>query len=110
MRVHLIKKQVIEGFVERHAGSRKSFETWITVVRYADWESPADISKTFGSADILGNGTDRVVFNVGGNHFRIIAKYFFGQEKIHLYIKWIGTHSQYDELCRKREQYFIDLY
>ena len=76
----------------------------------ADWDNPKDIIATFNSADILGKGSDRVVFNIGGNKYRIICKYFFGEQKVHLFIKWIGTHADYTKLCKKGEQFLIDDY
>ena len=79
-------------------------------IEIVDWNVPADIMKTFSYADILGKGTNRVVFNVGGNTYRIICKYAFGQNMVHLFICWIGTHKEYDELCKRGEQYTISLY
>jgi mRNA interferase HigB len=110
MRVHLIKRQAIDQFVEQHASGRRSFEIWISTISYVDWITPSDIKKTFCSADLLGRGSDRVVFNIGGNNYRIISKYFFGENRVHLYIKWIGTHAEYNELCKKLDQYRIDQY
>jgi mRNA interferase HigB len=34
----------------------------------ADWNEPGDISETFRSADLLGNGSNRVVFDIAGNN------------------------------------------
>jgi len=79
-------------------------------VSRADWDNPKDIIATFNSADILGKGSDRVVFNIGGNKYRIICKYLFGEQKVHLFIKWIGTHADYTKLCKKGEQFLIDDY
>ena|SRR5271157_2436882 len=110
MRVHLIKKQTIQDFFDSHAAARRSFENWITTIKYSDWNTPEDIQQTFSTADLLGDGSDRVVFNIGGNNYRLIAKYFFGETNAHLFVKWIGTHAEYDELCNHREQYSIDVY
>lgn len=66
--------------------------------------------KTFGAADLLGNGSDRVVFNIAGNNYRMICKYHFGVSKVHLYVKWIGTHTEYTELCNDNDQYVISIY
>ena len=66
--------------------------------------------ETFGSADLLGNGSDRVVFDIAGNNYRMICKYHFGATKVHLYIKWIGTHSQYTQLCDNNKQYSVNSY
>ncbi|MFM7359336.1 MAG: type II toxin-antitoxin system HigB family toxin, partial [Sediminibacterium sp.] len=58
-------------------------------------ESTADIQQTFASADLLRRGSNRVVFYIGGNHFRVIGKHQFGWSNVHLFIKWIGTHKEY---------------
>lgn len=108
MRVHLIKKQTIEDFVERHSRSRVSLADWLTKVKFADWNRPGDIKRTFGSADLLGRGSSRVVFDVAGNHYRMICKYMFGVKQVHLFVCWIGTHSDYDALLKDNAQYLIN--
>lgn len=79
-------------------------------MKHADWEEPDDIKATFRSADLLGNGSNRIVFNIRGNSYRMICKYHFGITKVHLYIKWIGTHAEYTKLCDKNEQYIVDAF
>lgn len=110
MRVRLIKKKTIEDFALQNANSRSSLRMWLTIIKMADWETPEDITATFGSADLLGNGSNRVVFDIGGNNYRIICKYHFTNSLIHLYIKWMGSHSDYDKLCNKNKQYTIDIF
>ena len=110
MKVHLIKKQSIEDYVLGNARSRTSFEIWLSIIKRADWNEPKDIISTFNSADILGKGSKRVVFNIGGNNFRLICKYHFGQNRIHLFVKWIGTHADYTKLCNDGKQYDISNY
>ncbi|MGM0506313.1 MAG: type II toxin-antitoxin system HigB family toxin [Bacteroidota bacterium] len=105
MRVRIVKEQTIHGYAAKHAESRKTCEEWIGKVRSADWESPEDIKCTFGSADILGNGTARVVFNLGGNNHRIICDYSFRRKSVALYVSWIGTHDEYSKLCQLEGQY-----
>lgn len=110
MKVHLIRKETIESFVEANARSKPSFAVWLTAVKYADWNAPSDIKQTFGSADLIGGGSNRVVFDIGGNNYRMICKYAFGERQVHLFICWIGTHTEYDELCDNNEQYTITNY
>ena len=110
MKVHLIKHQTIEQYAAKNAGSRAAFDHWLTSIKNADWFEPKDILGTFPNADNLGNGTDRVIFNIGGNNFRLIGKYAFGLKNVHLFICWIGTHAEYSELCRQRKQYDINIY
>lgn len=50
------------------------------------------------------------MFDIGGNHYRLIARYVFGERQAHLFICWVGTHAEYDKLCAKGEQYTVNLY
>ncbi len=110
MKVRLIKKKSIEDFALQNARSRSSFRIWLAFLKRADWNEPGDIADTFSSADLLGNGCNRVVFNIAGNNYRMICKYQFGFTRLHLYIKWIGTHAEYTSLCNKNEQYTVNIY
>lgn len=110
MRVRLIKRKSIEDFVKKNAQSRIPFGIWLTLVKQADWNTVADLNQTFGTADLLGNGTNRVVFNIGGNSYRMICSYHFGETSVYMYVKWIGTHAAYDALCSKNWQYMVNHY
>lgn len=110
MRIHLIKKQTLENFINYHSTSRLPLEDWMEKINFADWEQPIDIKATFNTADILGKGSDRVVFDIGGNNYRMICKYVFGAKQIHLFICWIGTHAAYDKIGNQGKQYTINIY
>ncbi len=110
MKVHLIKKQSIEDFIKNHQDSFSGFNNFLNLVKHADWNNPGEIIKTFNSSDILGDGTKRVVFNIAGNKYRMICKYQFGNNKVHLFVKWIGTHAEYTKLCNDGKQYDISEY
>ncbi len=60
----------------------------------AKWRRPQDIKDQFASASICGN--DRVVFNVGGNKYRLVVEVQY-QAGI-VWVKFIGTHAQYDRI------------
>lgn len=110
MRGHLIKKQSIEDYVSENAQSRVAFGTWLSIIKRAEWDKPHDMITTFNSADILGNGLGRVIFNIGGNKYRMICKYYFGETKVHLFVNWIGTHAAYTKLCNEGKQYTVNVY
>jgi mRNA interferase HigB len=110
MRVHLIKAKTVMKFACQHPGSKNAFINWLISIRYANWDKPEDILSTFSTADILGQRSRRVVFNIGGNNFRLIAKYHFGVNQVHIFVKWIGSHTEYDELCNQGKQYCIDAF
>jgi mRNA interferase HigB len=51
----------------------------------------------FRSADILPN--DRVVFNIGGNKYRLIVAVHYRGKRI--FVRFIGTHAEYDRIDAK---------
>lgn len=110
MRVHLIKEKTVKKYAEANAQSRISLNRWLDVIKTADWIKASDIIVTFGTSDLLGDGSMRVVFNIGGNNYRLICKYAFSINKVHLRICWIGTHTEYDNLCKDEKQYTINNY
>jgi mRNA interferase HigB len=110
VRVRLIKKKVIEDFAIMNPGSRSSLKHWLKALKGSDWTDPGDITGAFGSADLLGNGSDRVVFDIAGNRYRVICKYQFGGKKVLLYVNWIGTHSEYSKLCAHNKQFTVNNY
>jgi mRNA interferase HigB len=52
------------------------------------------VKADYGNASIIAN--DRVVFNIHGNHYRLIpaVDYRYGI----VYIRFIGTHREYDKV------------
>jgi mRNA interferase HigB len=110
MNIHLIKEKTIRAFAAQNAASKNSFEDWLSKIRRADWEKPTDVNKTFRTADLLGKGSLRIVFDIGGNNYRMICKYSFGESEVHLFVCWIGTHAEYDKICAEGKQYSINVY
>jgi len=110
MKVRLIKKKTIAKYALKNASSRIPFDTWLDKLSRADWNNVNDIKETFGSADNIGKNSNRIIFNIGGNNYRMICQYHFGRKYIHLFINWIGTHSEYDKLCDSELQYTINIY
>jgi len=110
MKTHLIKKQTIEEYVKGNSQSKSAFSLWLSILKWVQWKEPNDIISTFNSADILGKSSKRVVFNIGGNKYRMICSYHFGKKRVHLFVKWIGTHSEYTKLCNEGKQYTVNVY
>lgn len=50
--------------------------------------------RDYGTADILPD--QRVVFNIGGNHYRLIVRINYHRQAV--YIRCIGTHAGYDRI------------
>lgn len=110
MKVRLLREDTIDEFSGNHANGKKHFSAFLKLVKGAEWNTPEDITDLI-NGNLLGNGSNRVVFDLGGNGrnaFRIICGYKFGcyykksnTYKVHLYVNWIGTHEDYNALTEE---------
>jgi mRNA interferase HigB len=92
--MHVVSTKTIKEYYEAIPDTEQALKSWLDEARKATWKTPQDIKDQYASASILGN--NRVVFNIRGNKYRLIVAvaYQFGA----LYIKFIGTHSEYDQI------------
>lgn len=77
-----------------HGDTRGPLQAWYDEARRARWESMADIKRTYAHASII--DAERVVFNIAGNKYRLVAKVWFPAQQV--YIKFVGTHADYDDI------------
>jgi mRNA interferase HigB len=120
MPVRIISKRSLYLYTLKNPNSSSALNAWASIVESKDWRSPLDIVETFGSkaVDILGKKDnkattvppERAVIDIKGNHIRVIVKYQFhpNLKTSCLYVKWIGTHAEYDKLCAKNLQYDVE--
>jgi len=92
MRIVTFKR--IQEFIEQHPNSDIALRNWYKHTSKSEWDCFADIKRTFSSVDSVGN--NRFVFNIKGNNYRLIAIVIFASKKV--YIRFIGTHSEYDKI------------
>jgi len=90
----IIAKSTLRMFWESHADSEQYLKTWYDTALHSNWKTPNEIKKTYASASILKSG--RVVFNIKGNTYRLIVRFNF--EKQWAFIRFIGTHAEYDKI------------
>lgn len=84
----------IKNFIEEHSDSDIALRDWYKKTKSSSWKSLTDIKETFNSADYVGN--NRFVFNIKGNHYRLVTIIIFASQKV--YIRFIGTHKDYDKI------------
>jgi mRNA interferase HigB len=95
--MRIIAKRTLRQFWEAHprgAQAATPLQVWHSTVEAADWASPADVKATYGDASILKNS--RVVFNIAGNKFRLVAQINYSYRVV--YIRFVGTHEEYDNI------------
>ena len=77
-----------------HADAREPALAWYRHALKADWASPAEVKREFGTASILKDG--RVVFNLAGNKYPLVIWGNYPYRVV--YVRFIGTHAQYDRI------------
>ena len=94
--MRVIAKRTIKTFWEKPGceDAHAPLEAWHDITIKALWQSPQDIKNQFGNASICGN--NRVVFNIGGNKYRLVAEIQYRVGIV--WVKFIGTHAEYDKI------------
>lgn len=94
--MRIISRKTLKQFWEQsnYSDSEQPLRAWFREVAQADWRSPAEVKADYRHASIVGN--DRVVFNIAGNKYRLVVRINFAYRLV--YIRFIGTHRQYDRI------------
>lgn len=77
-----------------HRDSEQPLRAWYKEAEKAIWHLPADIKARYPTASFIRG--DRVVFNIGGNKYRLIVKVRYDKQAV--FIRFVGTHAQYDRI------------
>ena len=100
MIMRIIARRPLREFVAKLKGRKDqpavktALDAWFAEASRAHWTSSADVKRLYASASIV--GSDRVVFNIKGNDYRLVVAIDY--EKFIIWIKWIGTHAEYDRI------------
>jgi len=90
----ILSKRRVREFYTKHPDSKDYLETWYETVKNATWKNPNEIKEFYATVSILKDS--RVVFNIAGNKYRLIAKINF--DKQWMFIRFIGSHKEYDTI------------
>jgi mRNA interferase HigB len=98
--MRVIARSTLREFVSSRAGHKDqgalkaALDAWFHEVQRAKWRGSADVKALYASASIL--SADRVVFNIRGNTYRLVAAVDYVKSIV--WIKWLGTHQDYDRI------------
>jgi len=97
--MRVIAFRTLKVFFEKpeYADSEVSLRAWYHYVKAAEWKNPQELKQQFKHASIIGEG--RVVFNIKGNAYRLIAAIDYEFQVI--YVRFIGTHKEYEKIDAK---------
>jgi mRNA interferase HigB len=92
--MRIISRSTLTAFWKKHKDAEQPLKSWYAEARRAKWKTPNIIKEQFITASILKGS--RVVFNIAGNKYRLLVS--FNYEFALAYIKFIGTHKEYDKI------------
>ena len=95
--MHIISRKALRIFAQNHPDSTSALNAWYKIVRTNRFASFHELQRVFARADQVGN---LVVFNIGGNKYRLIAAIHFNRQKV--YVRHILTHAEYNRGAWKR--------
>ena len=99
--MHIVGNKKLEDLRKRHTETIKHLDRWRQIVTRAQWKTPHDIENQLPTARALGGGSDRHVFNIMGNKYRLIVRVDFDLSVVE--IRFAGTHAEYDKLSDARK-------
>ncbi len=97
--MRIIAKETLERYGKRHMQALQPLRAWYELVKKETWATPEDIKRSFPSVSFVGG--DRLVFNIKGNAFRLVARVRYKKPSARngiVYIIRVMTHAEYDKV------------
>ena len=93
--MNVYNRSSLVEFYKKHKLAKLPLEIWYEEVMSKEWKNPNQLKQEYrANISVLKSG--RVVFNIKGNDYRLIAAINF--ENAWVFIKFIGTHLEYDKI------------
>jgi len=92
--MRIIKKKTLVEFSTTHSEAKGELDVWYNLMKARNYNTPHELKKDFAAVSII--NAERVVFNIGGNKFRLIVSISYRCSIV--FIKFIGTHAEYDKI------------
>ena len=92
----VMHRKTIRDYVAANAQAAAGLREWYQIAGAADWVSFAALRNDMPATDLIGG--DRFVFNIKGNHYRLLAAVMFKTRTI--LIRGIFTHAEYSKLSK----------
>ncbi len=85
---------MLREFWQEEPEAEQALKAWFHETEGAQWRNSAELKAHYGSASII--NADRVVFNICGNKFRLVARINYASRTV--FVRFVGTHRQYDRI------------
>ncbi|MDY0135966.1 MAG: type II toxin-antitoxin system HigB family toxin [Thiomicrospira sp.] len=96
--MHVISKKPFLDAATQYPNARNALLNVYRTLEKSDFATPESMRNVFPSLDNFKNRDKWWVFDIAGNHLRMIAAIEFQYQKV--FVKHIVTHAEYDKLCR----------
>ena len=90
----IFSRGTLRDFWEKHSDCELQLKTWYRETENANWAKINELKKEYPNASILKD--NRIVFNIKGNAYRLIVKFNFEYQLA--WIRFLGTHAEYDKI------------
>ncbi len=92
--MRIIASSNLKAYAAAHPETASALARWSAAMRAGSWATMAEVQASFGGAKVL--NADRVRFEIAGGNYRLVAAFHFRLQIA--FIKFIGTHAEYDEV------------
>ena len=93
--MNIYNKSSLIKFYSKVGAAKIALEIWYEEVESKIWKTPNQLKQEYrGNISVLKN--NRVVFNIKRNDYSLVAA--INYENKWLFIKFIGTHNEYDKI------------
>lgn len=91
--MNVIKRKTLIEYGIKFGDAKDQLDTWYHEADKAHWSGPQDVKNRYPSASFLHKNI--VIFNVKGNRYRLVVKADYQSQAV--FVKWFGTHADYDK-------------
>lgn len=92
--MRVIAKGTLAEFWAANPDSKAALVRWHDLAKKADWKTTDEVQRAFSNAKVL--KADRVRFEIAGGSCRLIVAFKFRSQIA--YVRFIGTHADYDRV------------
>ncbi len=103
--MHIISRLKLTNFASLHRDAKAPLDAWFKNASRSNWHSLSQIKTVYPHADLVGR---LVVFNIGGNKYRLVCKVSYARPGNGgtIYIRGVYTHAEYDKGDWKNDAWF----
>lgn len=95
--MRIIKPSTVRDWMRKHPAAAPRLEWWMDAMKTGRWKNLVELKRTFPAADQVkvASGRTVIVFNIGGNSFRLMAAVHFNRGLV--FALAFMSHAEYSK-------------